>query len=126
MPDAPNHFQTFGAAGRGQNGAYIYVPPRSGGDDITRCVNIVDSLGFPQICMDNQKQLVDKTMLRQCKTLNNIKLVVVLTFIVSRGTNFTVFYFGRTRSSITVHESISGLVLVFQCLLKRFIRKAVR
>ena len=35
--------------------------PKSG--DITRCVNVVDSLEFPQeVCMDNQKHLVDKTI----------------------------------------------------------------
>jgi hypothetical protein len=28
-----------------------------------RCVNVVDNLGFPQICMDNQHLFVDKTML---------------------------------------------------------------
>ena len=29
--------------------------PKSG--DIMRCVNVVDSLGFPQVYMDNQKHL---------------------------------------------------------------------
>ena len=52
----------------------------------------MDSLGFPQVCMDNQKHLVDKTMLRQqCKTFNNVKLAFALTFIiVSFGTNLIV------------------------------------
>ena len=36
--------------------------PKSG--DVTRCVTVVeDTLGFPQVCMDNEHQFVDKTML---------------------------------------------------------------
>ena len=36
-------------------------PPKSG--DVTRCVNVVNNLGFPQVCMDNQHEFVDNTML---------------------------------------------------------------
>ena len=36
-------------------------PPKSG--DITRCVDVVDNLGFPPVRMDNQQRFVDKTMI---------------------------------------------------------------
>ena len=38
-----------------------FLPPKSG--DITRCVNVVDNLGFPPVRMDNQQRFVDKTMI---------------------------------------------------------------
>ena len=34
--------------------------PKSG--DITRCVNVVDNLGFPQLCMDKLNVFTDKAM----------------------------------------------------------------
>ncbi len=46
--------------------------PKSG--DITRCVNVVDNLGFPPVRMDNQQRFVDKTMIWQCETFKNVKL----------------------------------------------------
>ena len=39
----------------------ILSAPKSG--DITRCVNVVDYLGFPPVCVDNQQHFVDKTMI---------------------------------------------------------------
>ena len=35
--------------------------PKSG--DVTHFVNVVDHLGFPQVCVDNQQHFVEKTML---------------------------------------------------------------
>ena len=35
--------------------------PKSG--DTTRCVNVMDNLGCPQVRMDNQQRFVDKTMI---------------------------------------------------------------
>ena len=37
------------------------LSPKSG--DITRCVNVVDNLGFPPVRLDNQQRFVDMTMI---------------------------------------------------------------
>jgi hypothetical protein len=59
--------------------------PKSG--DIMRCVNVVD-FDFPcKLGETETNTYIDKTMLRQCKTFDNVKLVIFLTFILSRGTN---------------------------------------
>jgi hypothetical protein len=39
----------------------ILHTPKSG--DITRCVNVVDNLGFPPVRLDNQQRFVDMTMI---------------------------------------------------------------
>jgi hypothetical protein len=97
-----------------------FLPPKSG--DITRCVNVVDNLGFSPVRMDNQQRFVDKTMIWQCETFNNVKLAVVnvklavvLTFIVSLG---TILFTNKLWWKHTGHESIR--------LIKRLVRKAVR
>ena len=40
---------------------YTLIAPKSG--DITRCVDVVDNLGFPPVSMDNQQRFIDKTMI---------------------------------------------------------------
>ena len=58
------HFLSPSAVFSTFDGAYIcgrFTSPKSG--NVTRCVNVVDNLGFPQVCMDNQHEFVDNTML---------------------------------------------------------------
>ena len=85
--------------------------PKSG--DTTRCVNVVDNHGFPPVRLDNQQRFVDKTMIWQCETFKNVKFAVVLTFIVSFGTNL---FTNKLWWKHAGHESIR--------LLKKLIRKA--
>ncbi len=64
-------------------------------------------------------------MLWQCETFNNFKLAVVLTFIVSLGTHL--FLEEREQALIEACSSwIHKDKYLFQPLLKRLIRKAVR
>jgi hypothetical protein len=52
-----------GSAGGGFTGetGFEWITPKSG--DITRCVNVVDNLGFPPVRLDNQQRFVDMTMI---------------------------------------------------------------
>ena len=41
----------------------LFNSPKSG--DITRCVNVVDNLGFPQVCVDKLNVFTTPILIRQ-------------------------------------------------------------
>ena len=59
----------------------VSLAPKSG--DTTRCVNVVDNLGFPQVCVDNLNVFTTPLLIRQwsknsfCYVLLNIELANV-------------------------------------------------